>query len=390
MVLVRKDVLKPGKYFKGGREHTVTREDLSAFVENFRSMRDANIRVAVPWEHPKGDDGEAYPAVYDEEVARRERSRLNAGWVKDLFLDGDTLTVEADLKDDAAASLQQIGGFVSPQFGTFVDGKGRRWDRAISHIALTTRPVNLDQSERFELVQFSLEDLEGDGMDDELEKSPDAQAEAEKPESSLPDPPAEDAAEKDLWPEIRTELSALGIMVPDTVKITGDLDALLAAIASSRASRDSERAEVETEKPAEKPEAEEEKDTVPSDVKEEQTTVSMSVDLLMNELTKSRRDGYVARVEGLAKSGRISTQNADLLKNAVSSYQFSVGDKSSERDLEFKLKVYEELPEGAFWSDEEKLASFSVKEHRNGSFFTADGEISDERAEELLNELHPA
>lgn len=390
MVLVRKDVLKPGKYFKGGRTHTVTREDLASFVENFRAMKDANIRVAVPWEHPRGDDGEAYPAVHDDEVARRERSRLNAGWVKDLFLDGDTLIAEADLKEDAASSLQQIGGFVSPQFGTFTDGKGRRWDRAISHIALTTRPVNLDQSERFELVQFSLEDLEGDGMDDEVEKSPESEAEETKPESSLPTPPAEEPAEKDLWPEIRTELAALGIMVPDTVKITGDLDALLAAIASSRASRNSERAEVETEKPEEKPEPEAGKDEIPSDVKEEQTTVSMSVDVLVGELTKARRDAYNARVEGLVKSGRLTTQKADLLKNAVGSYQFSADDKSAEQDLEFKLKVYEELPEGAFWSDEEKLASFSVKEHQNGSFFTADGEISDERAEELLNELHPA
>lgn len=386
MVLVSKDVIKPGVYFAGGRRHTVTRDHLDAFVRNFQEMRESKMKVPVPWEHPATSNQEAFPTENDEEIKRRERHRLNSGWVEKLYLDGDVLKAEMNLREEDASKLSEIGGFVSPQFGTFVDGRGRRWDNTITHIALTNRPINDDQSDKFELVQFSLADIQGDEMADDDVKEPVAEEEPKETESSLPE--AQPEAAKDLWPEIREALAKLGILIPDTAKVTGDLDVLLAAIASSGASRNSDEGD--------KNEAEEKPDgSVPADVREENQTVTMSIEAMQGEIaslreqvTISRRSGYLSRIDDLLTTGRITAGKAAALKNGLTSYQFSKEGTADEK-LESTLSIYEELPQGAYWTDDEKLKNFSVKEESNSEFFSVDGGVNDKRAEELAAQLHP-
>jgi len=397
MVLVCKDVIKPGVYFAGGRSHTVTPEHLDSFVRNFKEMRQSNMKVPVPWEHPATTNQEAFPADEEnaEEVARRERHRLNSGWVEDLYVDEDgTLKTKMNLREEDARKLSEIGGFVSPQFGTFIDGRGRTWNNAITHIALTNRPINDDQSDKFELVQFSLADIQGDKMaDDDVEKQPaetPEPEEKEETESSLPEAPSE--SPKDLWPEIREALSKLGIMIPDTAKVTGDLDVLLAAIASSGASRDSERSEAEGDL---KNSDDDGTGKVPADVREETQTVSMSIEEMNGEIaslreqvTISRRNGYLSRIDDLLTTGRITATKAAEMKNGLTSYQFSK-EGTADKQLETVLSVYEELPQGAYWTADEKVKNFSVKEERASSFFNDGDDISDEEADKLAAQLQP-
>ena len=110
---------------------------------------------------------------------------------------------------------------------------------------------------------------------------------------------------------------------------------------------------------------------------------------MASAVTESHRKEYTGRISSLLKTGRITAEQSEKLTEAVGTYQFSLdGEDDVQKDLNTRLEIFEALPEGTYWTDEQKVQQMSVEEEdRNTSFWSGGGEISDERAEELASQL---
>lgn len=140
-----KDVLKAQTYYPDPKNPDykvdVTPEMLDHWSRTFQDMKDANIGIPLTFEHPPKDKG-GDPAEW-----KQGDPRFRAGWVEDIYRDGDTLIAAVDVPDDCAEDLLETGCYVSPKFGgTWTDSERRKWSNPIHHIALTTKPVALSQS----------------------------------------------------------------------------------------------------------------------------------------------------------------------------------------------------------------------------------------------------
>jgi len=121
-----KDVIRVGEFVKGttGQAISVTPEALSHFATTYADYIANGNQVPVPRTHDTTGD----PA-------------LNAGWVADMFVDGDRLMAAIDLIGDdsgALAASANVSIYAEP---TFTDGNGKSYDWPIRHVALTTDPV---------------------------------------------------------------------------------------------------------------------------------------------------------------------------------------------------------------------------------------------------------
>jgi hypothetical protein len=124
----RKEVIKIGEYVVQGtgqqadEQFEVTSDVLARWVSNFRRMRDNGVKVPIPLGHDFGHDN-------------------NRGWVTDLFVDGDSLVMACELFDQDVASLVARNDVSISAVPDFVDGKGKKYDYAITHVALTPIPL---------------------------------------------------------------------------------------------------------------------------------------------------------------------------------------------------------------------------------------------------------
>lgn len=167
-----KDVIAPGSYLVRGKHVlNVSDKDVKHWADTFGRMKDQKIKVPVPWEHPDIDDenGKPVEAGSPREKAR-DAARLNAGWVEEMKVDDDgRLMALLDIrKEEDAESIKSVGGFVSPEIvRSYVDSRGNAWNQAITHVALTPRPVIQDQSDQFVPhtdAVMALSQIEGDSF----------------------------------------------------------------------------------------------------------------------------------------------------------------------------------------------------------------------------------
>lgn len=416
-----KDVLKPGTYRADGREVTVTEADLQSFVDDFHRMAESGYAVPVPWEHTDRDDDNGYPISLSDKrrIAARNRAKNNAGWVSDLFVEGDTLKARVDIGlEEDAARLEANGGFVSPQFGRWQAPDGTEYAKPITHLALTTHPVARNQDREFQPVALSELDLEPNdplrfSLEDAVQftDTPPA-APPEAPAAPAPDaePPKADEAMEAMVKRAGECLRQIGIVLPESVLQAFPQDGmqvLCAAIDSHLATKQAAKAD---EKPADAAQP----GQVPAGVNTEPTTVSLSEpanesgepeaeepamsaeqiaqlselqsqnNALIAQATRLQREDYARRIGNVERSGRCSPDAANGMREMAEQHQFSESGDSSPLDI--KLSVYEELPAGAVWDDSQRVQQFSVGTEQDGPFFSGD-DVSDERAEELANEL---
>jgi hypothetical protein len=149
-----KDVGKPGTFFTDDGAVTVTDADFDEFIENFHDMQASGLEVPVPWAHPPKDDDKGYPVNAKDKATldKRDRDRLNAGWLNDLYRDRDgNFKARVEIRrDDDISKVDEIGVFVSPQFGSWTNPiTGKEYGKCVTHLALTTRPLNPKQSKEF-------------------------------------------------------------------------------------------------------------------------------------------------------------------------------------------------------------------------------------------------
>lgn len=380
-----KDVLKPGSFRVSETEGvTFGKSDLERMVSEFDAMRAAGLAVPVPWEHPDINDPNCAPIP--EKEREQFKSKFNAGWVERLFIEGDELKAEVDIPlEDDAAKLEKVGTFVSPQIGSFVAGDSSQWKNVVKHLALTTKPVNADQSRKFTPVpvlslsrdvSFSI----ADQMPDESGQEEGAGNEGEEVSKQGDGEGKEDPQIE----EFRQAMLSIGVTLPAKFKLSGDLPVLVAAVVNA-AKRGNDMSKeqgtgTKTETPALVSMSREDHEAL-------KNTAAQNAALIA-EVTKTRRAGYVSRIEAAFNSGRCSKATADGLTQLASAFNFSVGSEQK-GELDLKLELIEQNPEGTFWSDAEKVQNLSIREVNPSALsFSGDG-LSDEEADKLVDKMHP-
>lgn len=119
-----KDLIRVGTYINpaDGQAFDVTIDDLDHWAAMF-SLMDANgVRVPVPEGHTT-------------------EAAANRGYVRGMFRDGDVLRGKIELIGPDAIALagrNDVSVYVPP---AFTDGKGNKYARPITHVAITSYPV---------------------------------------------------------------------------------------------------------------------------------------------------------------------------------------------------------------------------------------------------------
>lgn len=402
MGLYEQEFIRPGKYHVGGgRYHTITAGAIQACVAGTKAMLAAGVPVPVYFEHPPLGSPEAVPQQMSGWDEKAERLKNQAGFLRDIRLgsDGAALyTIEATDKQADEKLGNKTIRHTSPQFmPVVVDGKGRAFPNAISHVALTGRPRNLDQTELTPVpMQFSLDDLvEPIQMADDSDEKKSDDKEGDAPsfekkseEPSNPDMPKETGPSDDSKQieAILAHLNTLGVGLPADTDESNFKDRLLTALLTHEAMKAKEEAE--------KPKEEEEK---PEQVVEQQAPgMQFSLDdaiggklenKLLARVIKQEHELLAGKLESMAKAGKITPNLRDRLLSSNGAMQFSA---EGEHVVSFSLPQVVEILDktlvpGMGITAEEALQFSAEVEHPKGDAFTkgADADPSPEEAKKL-------
>lgn len=154
---LKKWVIEPGSYWYADKASGMPRRldasaaDVKRWHDDGKAMLASELTIPVPIEHQE----DATPKTRAQLAA--ERLLNNAGKVVDFEMQGDTLYSVLDIDHDEVARKIPRGTieYTSPNFDSFTDGNGKRWDGVITHLALTTRP-RLTRQKPFESVAAAL------------------------------------------------------------------------------------------------------------------------------------------------------------------------------------------------------------------------------------------
>lgn len=425
-----KDILKAATYRpdSANPEFTVdvTTDVLDHWSRTFSDMKTAEIGIPVPWEHPPRGDENSDPL----EWANRKQGdpRSNAGWVDSIYREGDTLFAVLDIDDRYADDLQKSGCYVSPKFGgTWTDSLSRKWENPIHHIALTTKPVAVNQSRTFSPVaspvlafsramcfstsQWSQPEDESVTLTpeeaiDRILQNPDVLARAAQklgvhefsatPGMGMPPgmPQGQDdgsgyapAPEPEPEPEAPDAVATcMQIMHSLSQTLHEGMMAMAKLHGVDVGDNDNDEDDMAPPAPPLAPPAPA-ATTSPA-------VVSMSRDQLIgnplyaaleHKQTKMERQSLAERIEGLFDTGRATRVKADELVAAVGQYEFSRQNDLKNVLLLERIKVLEETqPGSAIPSGNETEFSRAAQAMNHNSEFRSSEEMTDERAEEIL------
>lgn len=166
MAVFRKRIVRPGTYTVRRKDGTTARHHVgpkrfSKWIENFNSMRQAGLEVPAPWHH----EPKAQPVRLDATPSDLDAYN-NGGFWKRLWVDqkdnslwGEVDVPRAEDADRFNKTVNDVSLLAKPEW---LDGTGRKYEDALTHIALVTHPVDKD-SEGFvpadNAIALSLQDL---------------------------------------------------------------------------------------------------------------------------------------------------------------------------------------------------------------------------------------
>lgn len=276
MKVLKRDVLKVGTYVKGGHKVTVTRDDVRSRFDSLIGLRRAGLHCPLLLEHtdPARQFGEGLPGEFDgktfnygdaqaDELRRTvgavdlsdPRSRINAQGGLDLVF---------DVPDKAAAKQlhDQRIRFVSPEMRpSWTDGKGNVHENVMTHVALTHKPIQVDQAAGFETislsststpVQLAAVDFENnfahsvndfdvcqfDGTFDDDDADSDPSRTPPNAPPPNPNMPKEKSTDEQTLEAINAHLQKLGIRLPEDTTTDDFMRSLLTALMTKVASDD--------------------------------------------------------------------------------------------------------------------------------------------------------
>lgn len=122
--MFRKEIIREGTYHKDadGVTFTVDGRTLAHWADTFALMRENGVKVPLPTTHTNDP-------------------KANQGWVHDMFVEGPSLIMLAELVGSDGIRMSKttdVSIFCPPEL---VDGKGNKYSRPITHVALCTDPV---------------------------------------------------------------------------------------------------------------------------------------------------------------------------------------------------------------------------------------------------------
>lgn len=449
MKLLTKDILRVEKYHPNPADPSfvvdVTPDVLDHWSRTFNDMQAENIGIPLTFEHPPRGDVGADPAEMKE-----GDPRLRAGWVNSVYRDGDTLMGVFEVPDDYADDLLESGCYVSPKFGgTWTDSLKRKWENPIHHIALTTKPVAVNQTRTFTQA-FSRGQLPS-AFENELNFSTSSGQfqEWSQPETDMPDAltPALTPAEAvdrlfenpDFVQFAREKLGSMPVQQfsadpgmpgmppgmpgmqpgqdqpapedmgggedtsPDIVAVCmGILHQVSQAVAEGMKAMaqlhgmQSDDDQDDVPPAAAPPQAAPQPVATPAAVQmsREGEVIQMSREQIMaspvfaameNKLSRVERDSLTSRVNALFATGRCLGPKRDALLADVGKYEFSRQTEQPNILLLHTLSILEDLPENAAIPVDGKL-EFSRKPTVSKPDVDG-GEMTDERADEIVARL---
>lgn len=122
--LFRKELIRVGEYTMPGdpeRRILITPERLQNWAQAFS---ESGVKVWVPLGHSRAPE-------------------QNAGWVRDMVVEEDTLIATLEITDEEVAEKLREGSIADVSIGVeydFVDCNGRSWAEMVRHVALTVDP----------------------------------------------------------------------------------------------------------------------------------------------------------------------------------------------------------------------------------------------------------
>lgn len=126
-LLFRKELIHVGRHVKDDKEIVVTDDLVDHWVSTFREMRDDGLSVPVPVEHTTDPEKNRGHVVEMERGVNSQGLVALYGYIE--FIDEDA----ARLAKSAKVSI-----YMPPEFSS---GKGKTYDKPITHVALTDYPV---------------------------------------------------------------------------------------------------------------------------------------------------------------------------------------------------------------------------------------------------------
>lgn len=278
---LKRDALRAGRYVKRGQRIEVTAADCRRRFESLRQLDANGLHVPLLLEHtdPSKQFGEGLPAplrdgrfAYGDAEAdelrrtvgsvdfKDPRSRINESGGIDLVFDVPDPSTARQLQDRRIR-------FVSPELrSTWTDGVGRTYENIMTHVALTHRPIQVDQAAGFEQVALSacrgpvqlsaaaepnnltisvadFDVVQFDDMNDEGEQEPfsdpDRSPQTEPPAGEQnPNLPKSKSDDEMLLEAINAHLMKIGIRIPEDTSPEDFMRTLLTALMTKVASED--------------------------------------------------------------------------------------------------------------------------------------------------------
>lgn len=139
----KKEIVRTGDFYKEADklEFTVTTETLDHWEKEFdKWVRNGN-KVSVPETHDGAQDPKA-----------------NRGWVIDMFREGDSLYAIIDMYGVDSPKIAATNDVSIYSVPSVVDGRGVKYNRPITHVALCTDPV-IPGLSKFEAIAASRKEI---------------------------------------------------------------------------------------------------------------------------------------------------------------------------------------------------------------------------------------
>lgn len=247
-----KQIIKVGEYIQDatGQSFTVDGDLLLHWADTFDEMKANGLKVPVPDGHKSDVD-----------------AGDNRGFVQSMWLEDDALVAEIELIGQDAidsAARSDVSIFSPP---VHVDGKGRKYERPILHVALTATPLIPGLAEFIPLAASR-----GFRMNELIEKI----------------------------------AAALGLEDVPSDDIDKATEMLVASIEGMKQQPEDDDKTEDTET----------LDTIPDDETEnsDETHKGNGVPVMASQFAAAKIENRTLKIDGLLRDGRISKAQADILK----------------------------------------------------------------------------